>query len=95
MSGKYRDLLKGDAAPKSALQALSRKVSKVESLTNKMFAEANAEKTRQAAAAAARDDMDRFVTRAELLEAIESGEPPQAWITAPAAAPAPAADPED
>lgn len=77
---KYAEILKGDVAPKSALNALARKVGKQGVQVDKLV-----EKDRLAVmAAAARGDMDLFVTRAELAEALETGERPVAWDAPPA-----------
>lgn len=89
MSGKYREALRGTQAPApaTALAALTRRVRKLEST-------AAEERQRQADAAAARTEADLYVTRAELGEAIETGEPPAAWTPAPTPAEVfPPADP--
>lgn len=80
MSGKYRDLIKGDVAPKSALTALARKVARQGTLV----ADLHEGKLRAETAAAERAPEDLFVTRAELLYALDTGEAPEAWTAAPA-----------
>lgn len=82
MSGKYRDLLKGDVAPKTALEALKRKVDKqartLRELTEREDARAAADVAR-AEAAAERAEGDLYVSRDELREALDTGEEPDAW----------------
>lgn len=82
MSGKYREILRGDVAPKTALEALKRKVDKqarsIRELQANEDARAAADVAR-AAAAAERPEEDLFVSRAELREALDTGEEPAGW----------------
>lgn len=80
MSGKYREILTQDVAPKSALKALERKVAKQGVLVGTL----HQAKIEAADAAAARPDGELYVTRDELLYALETGEAPEHWAPAPA-----------
>lgn len=86
MSGKYRELLKGDIAPKSALAALQRKVAKQDRRLNESEEreKARAAAADEAAEARAADPWSVFVTRDELRHAVETGELPESWLEAPA-----------
>lgn len=75
MSGKYREILKQDVAPKSALKALERKVAKQGVLVGTL----HQAKIEASEAAAARPAGDLYVTRGELLYALQTGEAPPAW----------------
>lgn len=76
---KYSELIKGDVAPKSALKALERKVAKQGVLVGTLHqAKVEAED-----AAAARPDGALYVTRDELLYALDTGEAPQHWAPVP------------
>lgn len=72
---KYSEILKGDVVAKAPFNALSRKVAKQMVLVEALIED----KRRAREAAAQRTDSDLFVTRAELYEALESGEAPVAW----------------
>lgn len=77
---KYGELIKGDVAPKSALNALARKVAKQGTLV----ADLHEGKLRAETAAAERTPGELYVTRDELLYALETGEAPESWTAAPA-----------
>ena len=100
MSGKYREGLKaaGKVGP------LGRKVSvlarEVRELTETVKAVIEARTNDQARAQAAADlraadPMLLFVTRAELVEVLDSGELPEAWVQAPEDPETPGAADED
>lgn len=82
---KYREMFRGDFAPRSALEALSRKVAKQERrLKESEEREAAREAAALAAAEARAADPDSlYVTRDELRHAVESGDVPEAWTAAP------------
>lgn len=74
---KYRELLKGDVAPKSALSALARKVDK----QAREVRELRAAEAGRLEAAKTRTPGQTFVTRDELLEFADTGNIPDAWVT--------------
>lgn len=89
MSGKYRELLKADTAPKSALNSLKRKV---EQLVRRVDALDERELANRAAASAAAEDRaanpwGTYVTRDELRHAVETGELPESWLEEKAGTP--------
>lgn len=86
MSGKYREILKGDIAPRSALAALDRKVAKQDRRLKESEAREKARTEAAAAAAEAREanPWGLYVTRDELRHAVETGELPESWLEVPA-----------
>lgn len=88
MSGKYREGLKsaGKVGPLGRkVSVLARELRELaEAVKSLVDARANDQARVQAAAELrAADPMLSFVTRAELVEALESGQLPEAWITEP------------
>lgn len=87
MSGKYREGLKaaGKVGPLGRkVNVLAREVRELtETVKGVIEARANDQARAQAAAdLRAADPMLTFVTRAEVVEALESGEFPEAWVQA-------------
>lgn len=77
---KYSEILKGDVVSKSAHNALGRKVAKLGVLVGEL----HGAKLRAENAAAERKPGELYVTRDELLYALETGEAPESWTAAPA-----------
>lgn len=89
MSGKYREILKGDTAPKTALEALKRKTATLERRVKESEEREKSRAEAEANAAAAREanPWDTFVTRDELRHAVETGELPDSWLEEKAGTP--------
>lgn len=100
MSGKYREGLKaaGKVGPLGRkVSVIAREVRELaETVKGVVEARANDQARAQAAAdLRAADPMLTFVTRAELVEALESGEFPQSWLMEPEDPPVPGDGDED